>query len=91
MNNISYSPFKYALTYSTIKKPMNPALKEETKYAAGLNALLLLKKSLCPSSFDNLETLLDIYPESVIEFGAYEVNVGVIPNRNTLIWEVRNY
>jgi len=79
------------LLYSTIKKPMNLAFKEEIKHAFGLEALLILQTHLFPQSYSDIMDLLDIFPESVIEFGTYSVLVGDLPARNTIIWEVRNY
>jgi hypothetical protein len=42
------------------------------------------------SSRDNIDDLLELYPDAAIEFTCFSVNVGVM-RRNTLIWEVRNY
>jgi len=81
----------YSLTYTTIKEPMNYALAKETLHAEGLAALNLIKSNLFPSSYEDLQTLFDIFPDSVIEFSSYHVPLGNLPNRNTLIWEVRNY
>jgi hypothetical protein len=79
------------LTYTTVKKPMNEGLKEETKFASGLFAKLILCSRMDPSSFEDLQALFEIYPDSAVEFSTYEVAVGDIPNRNTVFWEVRNY
>lgn len=88
---IMRSPEIYSLTYTTIKKPMNRAFEEETLYANGLTALNLVKGSLVPSSYEDLQTLFNIFPDSIIEFSAYDILLGNLPNRNTIIWEVRNY
>lgn len=79
------------LIYTKVKKPMNLALREKEEYVFGLSALKILKEYLWPSSFSDIEALLDIYSDSVIEFSAYESAVGNIPGRNAVIWEVRNY
>lgn len=79
------------LLYSQLKTQMNTALKEESKQAEGLQALFLLKKYLNPQSLEDLNALLELYPDSIIEFSAYECNLGNLKGRNTLIWEVRNY
>jgi hypothetical protein len=81
----------YFLTYTRVKEPMNRALAKEELYATGITALHLLKQNLFPSSYDDLQALFDIFPDSVIEFSSYEVLVGNLPNRNTILWEVRNY
>jgi len=57
----------------------------------GLTALLLMRHFMDPSSYDDVQTLLDEYPDHVIEFASFPCNVGVIPNRNTIVWEVRAY
>jgi hypothetical protein len=81
----------YSLTYTTVKKPMNRAFEEETLHAKGLTALNLVKGSLSPSSYTDLQTLFDLFPNSIIEFSAYNILLGNLPNRNTIMWEVRNY
>jgi len=79
------------LTYSNVKKPMNRALKQEMKYANGLTAKLMLQSAMDPSSYSDLQALFETYDGAVVEFSTYSVNVGDIPNRNTVFWEVRNY
>jgi hypothetical protein len=79
------------LQYTTIKKPMNLGFKEETLHAYGLKALNLLKSNLSPPSLQDLNALFELFPNSIIEFSCYNVPVGTIPGRNTVIWEVRNY
>lgn len=88
---IMRSKENYSLTYTTIKKPMNRALEEETLFAKGLTALSLVKENLFPSSYEDLQDLFNIFPDSIIEFSSYNVPVGNLKNRNTILWEVRNY
>ena len=57
----------------------------------GLRANLLLDHFLCPNSREDLGKIMDAYPDAVVEFAAFPSFVGVLPRRNTLIWEVRNY
>lgn len=79
------------LTYSTVRGlTMRKALRRPQR-AAGLEAKLLLDRCLWPSSRDDLAALLDLYPDAVIEFGVHDCAVGVLPNRNAVVWEVRNY
>lgn len=61
------------------------------KSASGLKAVSLLKMYMDPSSYDDLQEMLDTYEGAVIEFSAYGKRVGMIPGRNTVFWEVRNY
>lgn len=79
------------LLYSSLPESMNIALDKDPHVAEGLNALLLLKQSMDASSFADLEVLLEMYPFSTIEFSSFSANVGVVPNRNTVFWEVRDY
>ena len=51
----------------------------------------LLEKYMDPSSRDDLDALLDLYPDAAVEFSCFPFNVGVLPHRNTLFWETRNY
>jgi hypothetical protein len=52
---------------------------------------LLVKHYMDHSSQDDLEMILDEYPDHAIEFSCFPVNVGVFPHRNTIFWETRCY
>jgi hypothetical protein len=77
--------------YSQLKEKMRIALRKDPNHAIGLKVKMLLKGFLTPSSYDDLFTLLDTYPNHVIEFSTWSVCVGDNQNRNTIIWEIRNY
>lgn len=79
------------LRYSTLCKPMRVALKEAQQHAKGLVAYRMLWHYLDYASYENLWELLDKYPTAVIEFSTWSVDVGDIPGRNTIVWEVRDY
>lgn len=81
----------FSVWYSTIKTQMNPSLKKESLYVNGLKAHMLLKLYMSASSYEDLMVLLDLFPDSAIEFSCYNISVGNISGRNTVIWEVRNY
>lgn len=78
------------LFYSDLKMKMRKAL-ERGKHLEGLNAINMMKSTMTPNSYEDLLILLDRYDESVIELGVYSINLGNLPHRNTIIWEVRNY
>ena len=78
------------LTYSTAQQKMREAM-QAAKFAEGLIAKSILRSFCCPSSLDDLYTLLELYPKHVIEFGVYEHCLGDAKHRNTIIWEVRRY
>ena len=76
---------------SKVQRHMRLALAEGGESFWLSRARVKLQTALWPSDYDDLMLLLDEYPESVVEFSAYSRAVGNIPNRNTIIWEVRNY
>lgn len=79
------------LFYSYVRKPMRDALTERSAEATGLLAKSLLETYLDPGSYEWINVLLERYPQHVVEFSAYNRYWGTIPNRNTVIWEVRMY
>ena len=79
-------------TLGITQLPMRIAMKQGLlRPCSGATVLTLVNSYMDPSSRDDLDTLLELYPEATIEFGCYSVDVGVIPHRNTMFWEVRNY
>ncbi len=86
---ITYNP-QLELFYSTEKKKMNEALKNGIS-ASGLKARIMLKHYMDPMSYADTMALLEMFPEHVIEFSTYSINLGIIPHRNTIIWEIRKY
>ena len=78
---------------TTLKKPMNIALAEKSFTIENDTAKPLLESKLSAESYRDLRNLLDIFPESVVEFSAYSIPVGNFAEtgRNTVFWEVRNY
>jgi hypothetical protein len=87
---IMHGAHGYYLFYSTEKKKMREALKTG-RHAYGLAAVQLIKMHIDPQSFNDLLVLLELFPEHVVEFSTYSIDLGNIPGRNTVIWEVRKY
>lgn len=79
------------LHYSPAQLNVRAALDTDGRHASGAAARAILRSCLCPNSWDDLWTLFDLYPDHAIELTAYERPIGSIPNRNTVIWEVRRY
>lgn len=52
--------------------------------------LVLLNTFLSPASRDDLDALLDLYPDATVELTAYGDH-DFERGRNTIFWEVRNY
>jgi ribosomal protein L7/L12 len=81
------------LYYTTVKKPMNLGLAEESNTVEGDEAVKILIENLTEQSLEDLKDLLEEFPASVVEFSAYAIPVGHLAHtgRNTVFWEVRNY
>lgn len=81
----------YELHFSLHKAQMRDALKACPEWAHGIDAVVIMKHFMDPSSYNDIQEMLDTYQDHVIEFSCYSINLGDIPHRNTLIWEVRKY
>jgi hypothetical protein len=79
------------LYYSVLRAPMREALNREPREAYNLRAKNILRSLLFPQSYDMLIELNELYPNSVIEFSAYSIPLGVLPNHSVVTWEVREY
>jgi hypothetical protein len=77
--------------YSYMKLPMRAALKYAGLTIANLQAHLLLKSCMTPASWEDWNLLCDQYPDHVLEVSIYDCCLGDLPNRNTLVWEIRKY
>lgn len=77
------------LRYNTQRVPMRDGFAIEDIAATGCAALYLILKHMDGSSYEWVETLLDRYPNHIIEFSCFEIGWGTLPTRNTVIWEVR--
>lgn len=88
---VERSELYLTLTFSTLRLPMRDALARDSNTVTGLKALLLLRRYLDPSSFDDLWGLLEDFDGAVVEFSCWSSDVGICPRRNTVFWEVRHY
>lgn len=79
------------LYYTKVQKPMRDALREWSCQVSGATSDYLLRKYLCPNSYEWLRCLLEGYPGHVVEFSAYDQEWGTVPGYNTVFWEVRLY
>jgi len=78
-------------TYTTIKKKMRIALKEESHVEYGIQARKLLIEAMTPSSWSDFEAVLENFPNHIVEVSVYNNNYGDILGRNAIVWEVRTY
>jgi hypothetical protein len=74
------------------KLPMRPAMAAgHMRHCTGAMVNALLDRFMDASSRDDLRDLLDLYPDATIEFSSFSRDVGILPGRNTLFWETRDY
>lgn len=85
------SPQGLYVHWSRQQTHLREAQALDGRHSTGTEALLVLRSALCPNSQDDLWALLDLYPDAMVELTAYDRPVGVLPHRNTVIWEIRNY
>lgn len=78
-------------TYSTIKAKMRDALRFDSHTVAWPRSRELLRRTMTPSAWEDFQVLLERYPDHVLEVSVYSRNLGDIPGRNALVWEVRRY
>jgi hypothetical protein len=71
--------------------PWRGRFKRWGAHAHGVTAREIIRYYLWPSDWADIEVLLDRYPGHVVEFSACDRAVGLVPGRNTCVWEVRAY
>jgi hypothetical protein len=86
-----YNRHDCLFAYSTVKEKMRSALKKECINLYGLASKEVLRSYMTPSSYEDFQALLDLYPDHVVELSIYSVCLGNIRGRNTIVWEVRRY
>lgn len=87
---ICLSPDYYWLHHTTGRLPMREAYAEKWPIATGLQARMIVEHYMDQASLETLHYLLELYPDSIIEFSCFDIGVG-IAGCNTIFWEVRNY
>lgn len=89
VNEVTYDG---VFLYSTVNLKMRDALKERSETVYGkLSFREIMKFSMTPSSFSDLEVLLGEYEDHTLEISVFNKCVGNIPGRNAIVWEVRKY
>lgn len=81
----------YSLTFSFAPLPMRLAFAQECHHATGLTSRILLRRYLTAGDFDWLDSLLEDFPGSTVEFSAFSAPVGTTPGSQCIFWEVRHY
>lgn len=65
-------------------------LEQNGRFEEGLAALMLLRQRVPVEDIDMLQDIWSAHPGCIIEFTTYTKAVGVL-NRQTVVWECRNY
>lgn len=86
--NLFYVPPDKTVRY---RQPWREAFREHGKQVRGLAVWKILEAYLWPSDLEDLRALLERFPGHVVEFTACDRAMGIVPNRNTVFWEVRLY
>ena len=72
--------------------PMRQSIAQGLHHTYGYIATkAILDQYMDPSSRDDLDMLLELYPDATIELACFDVEVGNIPHRRVMFWEVRDY
>lgn len=79
------------LNYSTAQTHLRDGLDKSGKHAERSAARAVLEWACCPNSLADIDALLELYPDAVLEITAFDRQIGDLPGRNTVIWEVRDY
>lgn len=80
-----------ALQISFIRKPMRRALAECSQHYTGVASEAILRSYMNDNSWNDFQIIRDEFEDHAIEFSCYNICLGNIPHRNTVIWEVRAY
>lgn len=77
--------------HSSSKLTMRHALDRHGEHSEGYGVEDYLRRVCTPDSFNDIVDLLEVYPSHIIELAVYTRCLGILPHRNTIIWEVRSY
>jgi len=80
-----------SVRYTTVRAQMRDALREESLEVDEWRGFRLLTSPMTPSSREDYLALLERFPNHALEVSVYEGNLGDLPGRNAIVWEVRVY
>lgn len=72
---------------------MREAMRKSSFFAKGWRAKEYLRKHMHPSSWDDLNDCIDLWPDAIIELVIFDTAFGSLANtgRNCIIWECRGF
>jgi len=78
--------------YSFKQGPLGTVTRSSAlKLMFGFQVQLYLQQIMYPLSYENLQELINQYPNAIIELSIFNQAVGDTPGNNTIFWEVREY
>jgi hypothetical protein len=89
---VRYDAGEWYLLYSLTNATMREALATAGEECCGWRARELCRHYMDPSSFADLLSIQDMWPDHVVEFSCFNRAVGILNSRfcrNTIFWEVR--
>lgn len=81
----------YGIEYPPKGGSWRALMPSQGRQYEGLAARMLLRKHLNEASLADVEALLERWPGHAVELSATDRPFGIIPGRNIVIWEVRQY
>lgn len=75
---------------STGKTTVREAMLDGSAFDwSGFTPAAALRQGMTPESWQDIQEIFDLWPDAIIEFTVFSKCFGHLPNRNTVIWEVR--
>lgn len=88
---ISDYPHGYAVEWSHQKTHMRAALATQRLSDFSPRIPAIIRHHFNEPSLDDLLDIFRLFPGCTVEFTCYEIILGQLSGRNTIIWEVRHY
>lgn len=85
------APHGFAVEYTYVQTYLRAAFKVQRLSDFHWVVPALIRRHFNAASYDDLMQLFDLFPGCAVEFSCYSQNVGMLPGRNTIVWEVRCY
>lgn len=87
-------PMGYVLEYSERDELVRHAMRMDhhiKHVERGLRAIRKMREHMTEYDWDDVSALFDMYPDAIVEFTCFANEIGSLPGRRAIIWEVRDY
>lgn len=81
----------YGIEYPPQGGSWRALMPTQGKHYEGTAARMLLRRCLNENSYNDIEEVFNKWPGHVLELSACDRWLGVVPGRNHVVWELRNY